>query len=507
MTRRKISRGVWLLLIAVLISLPVWTTPVHAQTPTPENQVIMYLFWGEGCPHCAKAKPYLESLPVKYPGLVLKSYEVYYNQENQVRFARMAQKFGVEQLAVPTFFIGPYYQQGYSEQINPQIEAVIVQCLQENCADAGEGIMDVPVEIPPTITPSPTPELLAALFSTPTLLAAETSTQPTATLSNLSPVTSTPIPPQPTEASTLAPRAMDQSHTLEIPLLGSVNLDLQSITLSTVLIAFVDGINPCSIWVLTMLLALTLHTGSRRKVVAISLIFLTVTAAIYALFIAGLFSVLKIASFMGWIQIVVALIALFFALVNIKDYFWYKEGISFTIADDQKPGIFKRMRAVMDASQSFWGLIGATVVMAAGVSLVEFSCTAGFPILWTNLLTAQKVSVAAFIGLLLVYMLIYQLDELVIFFSAVASLKVSRIEEKQGRLLKLVGGMLMLTLSAVMLINPALMNNLASSLLIFGAAIVATLLILLIHQVILPKFGIRIGTEPGKKPKGYAGKE
>jgi len=63
--------------------------------------------------------------------------------------------------------------------------------------------------------------------------------------------------------------------------------------------------------------------------------------------------------------------------------------------------------------------------------------------------------------------LIYQLDEMVIFFTAVYSLKASKLEEKHGRILKLIGGMLMLTLAGVMLINPALMNSLSSSLLIF----------------------------------------
>ena len=77
------------------------------------------------------------------------------------------------------------------------------------------------------------------------------------------------------------------------------------------------------------------------------------------------------------------------------------------------------MRRVMDASDSFWGLIGATIVLAAGVSLVEFSCTAGFPVLWTNLLTSQGVTAASFVALLFLYMLIYQIDELAIFLAAV----------------------------------------------------------------------------------------
>jgi hypothetical protein len=130
---------------------------------------------------------------------------------------------------------------------------------------------------------------------------------------------------------------------------------------------------------------------------------------------------------------------------------------------------------------------------------VEFSCTAGFPVLWTNLLVSQKITALTFILLLLLYLFIYQLDEMVIFFTAVYTLKSSKLEEKHGRILKLIGGMLMLTLAVVMMVKPALMNNLGSSLLIFGAAVLATLLVLFVHRTILPKFGVQIGTELGTK--------
>ena len=88
-----------------------------------------------------------------------------------------------------------------------------------------------------------------------------------------------------------------------------------------------------------------------------------------------------------------------------------------------------------------------------------------------------------------------------IFFTVVCTLRASRLEEKEGRLLKLVGGMLMLALAVVMVINPQLMNNIGSSLLVFGAAFLATGLVLLLHRRILPSFGILIGTEmkPRKK--------
>jgi len=63
---------------------------------------------------------------------------------------------------------------------------------------------------------------------------------------------------------------------------------------------------------------------------------------------------------------------------------------------------------------------------------------------------------------------------------------------------------LMLTLAGVMLIDPSWMNSLSKSLLIFAIAFGLVVLVLLLHRVILPAFGIWIGTEAAgrsKKPK------
>jgi len=423
-----------------------------AQAGSSDEKVMIYVFWGDGCPHCAEAIPYLEDLAASNQAIALRLYEVWNNEENRAFLFNMGEKFGFEPSSVPTTFIGSQYVVGFNDQTKPQIEAMIARAVEEGYPDAGEG------------------------------LAPDSATQGTHSPAG----DVTPVPPGSGQVI---------SDKLTLPIFGEVDLSNQSLWISTALIAFVDGFNPCSLWVLSMLLALTVHSGSRKKVLWIGLVFLTVTAAIYALFIAGLFSFLTITSFAGWIRVLVALVALFFALVNIKDYFWFKEGVSLTIKKEDQTGIIRRMRRVMDAGESFWGFTGATIVLAAGVSLVEFSCTAGFPVLWTNLVSAQGAAPGLFILLLLLYMLIYQLDELVIFLSAVFTLKASRMEEKQGRILKLAGGMLMLTLAVVMLVNPNIMNSLSSSLVIFGLALGATLLVLLLHRIVLPKMGIRIGSE------------
>jgi thiol-disulfide isomerase/thioredoxin len=451
------------------------------------GQTIIYFFWGDGCPHCAAAKPFLAQLTRKYPGVTVRDFEVWNNAANRDPLIKMAAKFGFEPSGVPTIFIGERYWVGFAENpLGREIEAYVASCAMSGCPDAGAGIFG-PAKAAPTKPPVPTlapPTVVPAGQSAPKLPA-----QPTAS--------GAPAPAQPPAVAPAAPPA--KSSTLNLPLLGPVDLATQSLALSTALIAFVDGFNPCSLWVLSVLLALTLHTGSRKKVFIIGLVFLTVTSLVYALFIAGLFTMFTVISFVGWIRIVVALVAFFFGAVNIKDYFWYKEGISFTIADEKKPGLYRNMRRVLQAGDSLPALIGATVVMSAGASLVEFSCTAGFPVLWTNLLVAQGATALTFVALLILYMLIYQIDEMGIFLAAVFSMRASRLEEKHGRILKLIGGMLMLTLAGVMLINPNLMNEIGNSLLVFAIAFAAALLVLLVHRVILPRFGVRIGSEAATK--------
>jgi len=424
------------------------------------SQIVIYFFWGDGCPHCAKAKPFLSKLEKNNPRVEVKDFEVWNSQENADLLQKFAAGFGFEAKFVPTIFIGEKSWQGYSDEVQAEIQATVDEYLVSGYVDKGAQFLGVENDTQPTI---------------------EVAVEPT--LSDLQ------------AASSL------EKKEIKIPLIGSIDLSNQSLLVSTLLISFVDGFNPCSLWVLGMLLSISLHTGSRKKVLIIGLVFLTVTAGVYALFITGLFTVFKVVSFIGWIKVVVALVALFFALVNIKDYFWYKQGFSLTIDDKNKPGIYRNIRRVMDAGDSFWGLVGGTIILAAGVSLVEFACTAGFPVLWTNLLTAQNASTLTFILLLLLYMIIYQLDELGIFLVSVFTLKATKVEEKHGRILKLIGGVLMLTLAGVMLIEPSLMNDLGKSLIVFGIAFAVTLLILLIHRVILPKFGVRIGSEDKGKKK------
>jgi cytochrome c biogenesis protein CcdA/thiol-disulfide isomerase/thioredoxin len=484
---RHSARNLCLALLFILGGIWGITGARAAPLSQDEQPVYVYFFWGEGCPHCATAKPILEDLAERYPQVQIESFEVYHVEENRALFVEMAAAHGMEPRYVPTIFVGDRQWEGFALPMRAEIEATVQACIETGCPDAGAGIVTRTGEdeIPLEPTPAPT--------------ATEAPTVPTDPVQEPAGEDAAG-PALPSDEPAGMESTGPEVSTLTVPVLGTIDLGRQSLWISTAIISFVDGFNPCSLWVLSILISLTLRTGSRKKVFLTGFIFLLVTSLIYVLFIAGLFTMFTFIGFLGWIQVVVALLALFFAGVNIKDYFWYKEGISFTIADEKKPGIYKRMRKVMYAD-SLWAMLVATVVMSAGIAIVELPCTAGFPVLWTNLVSAQGVDQSTFVLLLALYMLIYLIDELVVFVVAVFTLKSSKLEEKHGRVLKLIGGMLMLMLASVMLINPALMNELGTSLAIFGGALIAALLVLVIHRFALPKLGIYLGTELARPRK------
>jgi len=247
--------------------------------------------------------------------------------------------------------------------------------------------------------------------------------------------------------------------------------------------------------VLTILLALVIHSGSRARILAVGLTFLTVTAGIYGMFIIGVFGALHLVLANNWIYWVVAAFALVFAVVNIKDYFWFQRGISFTIDEKYKPGIYRRIRGLISNGRSTPALIGATAMMATGIAFIELPCTAGFPVIWGGIVTSHNVDWPFFAFLLGLYLLIYLAIELIIFLIALTTLRVDRFEERHGRILKLVGGMVMLALAGVLVFAPELMHDMRGALGVFVIALGVTALILILHRYLLPKMGVRIGDE------------
>lgn len=264
---------------------------------------------------------------------------------------------------------------------------------------------------------------------------------------------------------------------VDVPGFGEVDLGSTSLVTSTLLIALVDGFNPCSLWALSILLALVLRTGSRGRVLMVGVTFLTITAGMYALYIVGLYGVLTMAAHATWIRLSMALIALAFGLINVKDYFAFKRGPSLTIADSAKPGLYRRMRRLTD-DRPLRSVLAGTGLLAVGVSILETPCTAGYPLLWTDLVSSQGVETAGVVALFALYMAVFLADELLVFGGAVATMRAAKLEERHGRVLKLVSGTLMIVLALTLILAPELMTDLAGVAITFGLAALATAVVL-----------------------------
>jgi cytochrome c biogenesis protein CcdA/glutaredoxin len=267
----------------------------------------------------------------------------------------------------------------------------------------------------------------------------------------------------------LAPPDQEDA-TIDVPIVGRVDVGDRSLIVSTLLIGFVDGINPCSLWVLSVLLAIVLHTGSRRRVFAVGAAFLTVTSAMYGLYVAGAYSVLAYVRYVPWIQRAVAVVAAGLGLLQLKDVVAFHRGPTLGVPDAAKPDLYRRMRRLSAPDRPLPVVLGATAALAVGVSLLETPCTLGLPILWTNLIAQQDVPAPGAALLFLLYLAAFLVDELVVFVAAVWTMRALKLQEHHGRELKLVSGVLMLTLAAAMLIRPELMESLGGTMVVFVAA-------------------------------------
>jgi thiol-disulfide isomerase/thioredoxin len=85
-----------------------------------KGKVCLYFFWGQGCPHCAKEKVFVEELKRKYPSLEVHDFEIYYNSENAKFWREICAKYNVQPTAVPMTFVGDKVFIGFAESLTPE---------------------------------------------------------------------------------------------------------------------------------------------------------------------------------------------------------------------------------------------------------------------------------------------------------------------------------------------------------------------------------------------------
>lgn len=214
----------------------------------------------------------------------------------------------------------------------------------------------------------------------------------------------------------------------------------------------------------------------KKKMLLIGSVFVFFSGFIYFLFMAAWLNLFLV---MGQVEIITKIagsIAVVIAAINIKDFFVFKKGISLTIPDTAKPKLFDRMRKLLKSTSIVSILIG-TAILAIAANAYELLCTAGFPMVFTRILTLNNLSTVSYYLYLAVYNLIYIVPLTIIVIIFTVTLGKKNLTEWQGRMMKLVSGTMMLGLGGVLLFNPAILSNALISFLILSGALVVSLAI------------------------------
>jgi glutaredoxin len=234
---------------------------------------------------------------------------------------------------------------------------------------------------------------------------------------------------------------------------GELHVRDLGLPLFTIVIGLLDGFNPCAMWVLLFLLSLLVNLHDRRKMTVIASTFVFVSGLVYFAFMAAWLNIFLLIGLSRPIQIGLGGIALLVGAVNVKDFFTLHQGISLSIPESAKPGLYARIRRILQA-ENLAGAMASIVILAGLVNLVELLCTAGLPALYTQILTLQQMPSWEYYSYLSLYNLAYIFDDSLMVTIAVVTLNRKKLQERAGRWLKLTSGLVMAGLGAVLLLQP-----------------------------------------------------
>jgi len=241
--------------------------------------------------------------------------------------------------------------------------------------------------------------------------------------------------------------------TFNIPIIGEVKAKNASISLVAVILGFIDGFNPCAMWILLLLINMTITMKDRKKIFLIGLTFILTGGIIYFLSMLGIGFILDVAM-IAQIRNIIAVVAIVLGVYNLYTFIKTRKDTGCHVVDKNKrKGIMKRINEIMSKKSIILMLLG-TIILAVSVNLVELACSLGFPTIFLELLSINEITGLSKILYLILYILFYLIDDLVIFFIAVITLKSKGISTKYNKFVNLIGGVLMIVMGLLLIFKP-----------------------------------------------------
>jgi len=370
----------------LLLSLSFLVMPV---TSRAADQVTLYLFWQEGCPHCAAEEEFLADLLQKEPykdRVNIQRYEISQPGTRQV-LQQFTKKLNFQPAGVPITIIGDKYWIGFGESAGTDV-AIRQQLDQE--------LNNLPA------------------------------TEPT------------------TDKKPLL---------VNLPLLGQVDFQAWSLPALTVVVGLLDGFNPCAMWTLLFLITLLLGMASKTRMWLLGSAFIVTSAVVYFIFMAAWLNFILFIGLVFWVRLFIGLVALGGGLWSLKKFRENKDGgCEINEAGDRRRTLNKLKQAVYN--QNFLLALVGIVALAFTVNLVELVCSAGLPAVYTQVLAMNNLPSWQYYGYLLGYIFFFMLDDLLVFFIAMTTLRLTGISTKYSRWSSLIGGILMIIIALLLIFKP-----------------------------------------------------
>ncbi len=442
-------------------------TSVEATGPSVQDLYTVHVYTRDTCPRCQTAKAYFKQLGKDWPALRFQIYEVTGDAAARQRWYELCRSNGQLPGLPTTQFAGQVIVGYQGDQITGKQYRELIEHVSGRPAEA-EAKPDSKASSQSSPPASGVLGVNRYGGSFPVSLVSMVQLPAADAVDDEEPnFDDVPLPDEATASdigeSTYSPEldvggsestaTSDEQDRINVPWMGELRVSELGLPAFTLLVGLIDGFNPCAMWVLVFLLSVLVNIKDRKKILLIAGTFVVISGLAYYTFMAAWMNMFILVGLARPIQIALGVMAITIGAINVKDFFAFKKGFSLSIPESSKPGIYARVRAIVAAKYLTAALSGA-VVLAILVNVVELLCTAGLPALYTQILTMQELPAWQNYSYLGLYILAYMLDDTILLTIVVTTLSHRKLQEREGRWLKLVSGLVILILGAVMIFKP-----------------------------------------------------
>ena len=193
---------------------------------------------------------------------------------------------------------------------------------------------------------------------------------------------------------------------IKIPILGNVNKKKVSIPLVAMILGAVDGFNPCAMWILLLLINMCISIKDKKKMRIVGFTFILSSGLVYFLSMLGIGFILDFSTVI-YIRNIIAILAIILGIYNLYVYIKTRKDTGCHVMKKEKrKSIITRINKIL-ANKSLILMILGTTVLSVSVNLVELACSLGFPTIFLEILTLNKIIGLNKVLYLLIYIFFY----------------------------------------------------------------------------------------------------